>query len=88
MTMNPQYRIIRGIVPETAYRFAWYSRLIVEYVVRRIERFEAELAPPSDKPALTIIVTSPGKPDWTIEVQGTEPTGRRRPWPRYGGRDR
>ena len=23
-----------------------------------------------------------GKPDWTIEVHGTEPTGRRRSWPR------
>jgi len=49
-------------------------------LTRRLERLEAELAPPSDEPALTIVVTSPGKRDWTIEVHGTEPTGRRRPW--------
>jgi hypothetical protein len=55
---------------------------------RRLERLEAELAPPSDEPALTITVTSPGKPDWIIEVHGTEPTGRRRPWQRNGGRER
>jgi len=47
---------------------------------RRLERLEAELALPSNEPGLTIVVTSPGKPDWTIDVRGTEPTGRRRPW--------
>jgi hypothetical protein len=52
---------------------------------RRLERLEAELAPPSDEPALTIVVTSPGEPDEIIEVRGTEPTGRRRPWQRKGG---
>jgi hypothetical protein len=51
-------------------------------LARRLERLEAELAPPSDKPALTILVTSPGKPDWTIEVRGTEPADRRRRWQR------
>jgi hypothetical protein len=47
---------------------------------RRLERLEAELAPPSDKPALTILLSSPGQPDRIIEVRGSEPTGRRRPW--------
>jgi hypothetical protein len=41
-----------------------------------LERLEAYLALPSNEPALTIVVTSPGKPDWTIDVHGTEPTGR------------
>ncbi len=55
---------------------------------RRLQRLEAELAPPSDKPALTIVVTCVGKPDRIIEVRGAEPTGRRRPSRRYGGRER
>jgi len=35
-----------------------------------LERLEAELAPPSDKPALTILLTSPGQPDRIIECTG------------------
>jgi hypothetical protein len=45
---------------------------------RRLERLEAELAPPSEKPGLTIIVTGPGETDEIIEVRGTEPISRRR----------
>jgi hypothetical protein len=54
---------------------------------RRLDRLEAELAPRSDEPVLTILVTSPGQPDEIIEVRGTAPTGRRRrrwPPPRNG----
>jgi hypothetical protein len=43
-----------------------------------LERLEAELAPPSEKPGLTIIVTGPGETDEIIEVRGTEPISRRR----------
>ena len=57
-------------------------------LTRRLERLEVELAPPSDKPALTILLTSPGQPDRIIEVHGTEPTGHQRPWQRNGGRER
>jgi hypothetical protein len=57
-------------------------------LTRRLERLEAELAPPSDEPALTIVVTCVGQPDRIIEVHGTEPTGRRRPWQRNGGHER
>jgi hypothetical protein len=57
-------------------------------LTRRLDRLEAELAPPSDKPGLTIIVTGPGETDEIIEVRGIEPTGRRRPWQRKGGRER
>jgi hypothetical protein len=52
---------------------------------RRLERLEASLTPTSDPPGLTIIVTGPGETDEIIEVRGTEPTGRRRPWQRKGG---
>ena len=45
---------------------------------RRLERLEAELAPRSDKPALTILVTSPGQPDRIIEVHGNKTADRRR----------
>jgi hypothetical protein len=54
--------------------------MITRNLARRLERLEAEIAPPSDKPALTILLTSPGQPDRIIEVRGAEPTGRRRPW--------
>jgi len=47
-------------------------------LTRRLERLEAELAPPTDEPALTILLTSPGRPDEIIEVRGTEPVDRRR----------
>jgi hypothetical protein len=57
-------------------------------LTRRLERLEAELAPLSDEPALTIVVTCVGQPDRIIEVHGTEPTGRRRPWQRNGGHER
>jgi hypothetical protein len=50
-------------------------------IARRLECLEAELAPPGDEPVLTIVVTCVGEPDQIIEVRGTEPTGRRRPWP-------
>jgi hypothetical protein len=50
-------------------------------LTRRLERLEAELAPPSGEPALTILVTSPGQPDRIIEMRGAKPNGRRRPWP-------
>jgi hypothetical protein len=43
--------------------------------VRRLEPLEAELAPPSDEPALTIVVTCAGKADEIIEVCGSEPNG-------------
>ena len=48
---------------------------------RRLERLEAELTPSSDEPALTIVVTSVGKPDEIIEVRGPERKGLRPPWP-------
>ena len=52
-------------------------------LARRLERIEAEFAPPSDKPALTIHLTGVGHPDQIIEVRGTEPADRRRQtWPR------
>jgi hypothetical protein len=56
-------------------------------LVRRLERLEAELAPGDDKPALTILLTSVGQRDQTIEVRGTERNGRR-PWQHNGGRQR
>ena len=53
----------------------------VKNMSRRLERVEAELTPPSDKPALTIHVTSPGQPDRIIEVRGSKTADRRRrPW--------
>ena len=39
---------------------------------RRLERLEAELAPPSDEPVLTIVVTSSGQLDQIIEMRGTD----------------
>jgi hypothetical protein len=54
----------------------------------RFSRSAKTLVPPSDEPALTIVVTCVGKPDKIIEVRGIEPTGRRRPWQRNGGRER
>ena len=54
-------------------------------LIRRIERLEAELAPPSDEPVLTIVVSRIGQPDRTIELRGIEPADRRRrPWQRNG----
>jgi len=57
-------------------------------LVRRLKRLEAELTPGNDRPALTILLTSVGQPNQIIEVRGTEPTGRRRPWQCNGGRKR
>jgi hypothetical protein len=52
-------------------------------LTRRLERLEAYLTPPDDRPALVIRVTSVGQPDEIIEVRGTgAPDLRRRPWPR------
>jgi hypothetical protein len=55
--------------------------MITRTLARRLERLEAELAPPDDEPAMTILLTSPGQPDQIIEVHGDKNTGRRRqPW--------
>ena len=65
--------------------------MIARNLTRRLERLEAELAPPADEPALTILFTSPGQPDRIIEVRGSELADRwHRPWPRRwnGGRGR
>jgi hypothetical protein len=55
-------------------------RFVRDGVYFRMPLPKAGFAPPSDKPALTIVVSSPGKSDRIIEVHGTEPTGRRRHW--------
>jgi len=50
-------------------------------LVRRLERLEAELAPPDDEPTVKIRVTCPGEPDEIFEVRGTAtPDRRRQPW--------
>jgi len=55
--------------------------MITRTLARRLERLEAELAPPDDEPALTILVTSPVQPDQIIEVHGDKNAyRRRRPW--------
>jgi hypothetical protein len=55
--------------------------MITKNLARRLERLEAELAPPSDGPVLTITVTRIGQPDKIIEVHGMAPANRRRrPW--------
>ena len=51
---------------------------------RRLKRIESELAPPSDKPRVFIIVSSPGKPDEIREI--SLETGRKRTWFANGGR--
>jgi len=45
---------------------------------RRLKRIESELAPPSDKPGVMIILSSPGKPDEIIEMPSVDPLRRRR----------
>jgi hypothetical protein len=65
--------------------------MITRNLSRRLERLEAELAPMSDEPVLTIHLTCVGQQDRIIAVHGTEPPDRRRrPWPRAwsGGRGR
>ena len=52
--------------------------MITRTLARRLERLEADLAPPDDEPALTILLTSPGQPDQIIEVHGSESVDRRR----------
>ena len=42
-------------------------------LLRRLERVESALAPP-EKNVLVMRVTSPGRPDWTIELPLGEPT--------------
>lgn len=55
--------------------------MITRTLVRRLERLEAELAPPSDEPALVIHLTGVGHPDRIIEVRGDNTANRRRqPW--------
>jgi hypothetical protein len=51
---------------------------------RRLKRIESELAPPSKKPVLVLIVTSPGKPAEIRELS-LEP-GRKPTWLANGGR--
>ena len=55
-------------------------------LVRRLERLEAELAPPDDEPVVRLRITCPGEPDEIFEVRGTAtPDRRRQPWsPRRG----
>jgi len=55
---------------------------------RRLERLEAELAPPSEESVLTLIVTSPGQPDEIRELRFPVPQGRRRWWQSKNGRAR
>jgi len=63
--------------------------MITRNLTRRLERLEAELAPPDDKPALTIHLTSVGQPDQIIEVHGDKNTRRRRrPWSSPQTKDR
>ena len=51
-------------------------------LVRRLERLEAYLAPPSDEPAMVIHMTCVGEEDRIIEVYGDNTADRRRrPWP-------
>jgi hypothetical protein len=52
--------------------------MITRNVVRRLERFEAYVAPPSDEPALIIHLTGIGHPDRIIEVHGDNTADRRR----------
>jgi hypothetical protein len=58
-------------------------------IARRLERLEAYLAPPDDESALTIVVTTVGKPDKVIEMRGIKTADRRRrPWrPRRAAMD-
>ena len=57
-------------------------RFLRDAVYFRLPLPKAELAPPSDEPALTIVVTRVGEPDNIIEVRMDEPNGwRRHFWP-------
>jgi hypothetical protein len=46
---------------------------VKQSLLRRLERVESALAPP-EKNVLVMRVTSPGRPDWTIELPLGEPT--------------
>ena len=39
-------------------------------ISRRLKKIESELAPPSDKPGVIIIVSGPGKPDEIRRCRG------------------
>jgi len=55
--------------------------MIIRNLVRRLERLEAYLAPPSDEPAMVIRMTCVGQEDRIIEVYGDNAADRRRrPW--------
>jgi hypothetical protein len=55
--------------------------MITRNLVRRLERLEAYLAPPSEEPAMVIHMTCVGHPDRIIEVRGDNTADRRRrPW--------
>jgi hypothetical protein len=57
-------------------------------LLRRLERLEAELAPPSDKPALTITVPRADRPGEIKEIHLVNWSEWRRPWRRNGRGDR
>jgi transposase-like protein len=63
--------------------------MTIRNIVRRLERLETHLAPPSDEPAMVIHMTCVGHPDRIIEVHGDYTAARRRePWsPRRGFKD-
>jgi hypothetical protein len=50
-------------------------------LARRLERLEAELAPPYNPQVVTILITSPGMPDEIKELRFDRPEYRRRPRP-------
>jgi hypothetical protein len=63
--------------------------MITRNLIRRLERLEAYLAPPSEEPAMVIHMTCVGQEDRIIEVRGDNTAdARRRLWPRTwnGGR--
>jgi len=46
---------------------------VKQSLLRRLERVESTLAPPA-KNVLVLRVTSPGRPDWTVELPVGQPT--------------
>ena len=66
-------------VSETSGRRAKMSR---RNIARRLERLEAELAPPNKPPGVTLIFSSPGVPDEIRQLRFEMPAHRRsRAWP-------
>jgi hypothetical protein len=56
--------------------------MITRSLIKRLERLEDYLAPPSDEPAMVIRMTCVGQKDRIIEVRGDHTADRRRrPWP-------